>query len=108
VILVRWPSSTFKRKSPELIAGLSLLINVRARAGAVVAVSVMAVVTIAVLLALARGLNIECGCFGTAGAGRIGMLKLLENLGILAIAMVGVLAPRPGGERIAAAGWCAA
>jgi uncharacterized membrane protein YphA (DoxX/SURF4 family) len=75
----------------ELIAGLSLLLGIRARAGAVVATSLMFVFTAAVVLAMARGLNIECGCFGTAGAWRVGPAKLVENMAILAVSSVGTL-----------------
>jgi putative oxidoreductase len=85
----------------ELVAALSLLLGIRARAGAVVAAGIMGVVTVAVALALARGLNIECGCFGSAGASRVGVPKLVENLGILALAALGAL--RPAGHRPVAA-----
>lgn len=77
----------------ELTTALSLLLGVRPRAGAVVAAGFMVVFTAAVGLALARGLSIECGCFGTAGAWRIGTAKLLENVGVLAVAAVGTLGP---------------
>jgi hypothetical protein len=55
----------------------------------------MVIFTAAVSAALARGLSIECGCFGVAGAARVGTAKLLENVAILALAAVGVLKPRP-------------
>jgi hypothetical protein len=53
----------------------------------------MVVVTAAVAVALARGLDIQCGCFGTASAGRVGIEKLFENLAILSAAAVGTLLP---------------
>jgi putative oxidoreductase len=77
----------------ELAAAVSLLLGIRARAGSLVAAGLMVVLTAAVALAIARGLNIECGCFGTAGAGRVGIAKLLENLAILTAAGVGTLLP---------------
>jgi uncharacterized membrane protein YphA (DoxX/SURF4 family) len=79
----------------ELMVALSMLLGIRPRAGAVVATGLMLVVTTAVVLALVRGLSIECGCFGTAGAGRVGTAKLFENAGILAVAAAGVLRPHP-------------
>lgn len=79
----------------ELTAALSLLLGVRPRAGALVAAAFMVVFTGAVALALARGLNFECGCFGTASARQLGAAKLLENVGLLAGAVLGVVKPRP-------------
>jgi uncharacterized membrane protein YphA (DoxX/SURF4 family) len=72
----------------ELVAGLSVLFGVWARSGAWLAVLLMVVFTAAVVQALARGLNIECGCFGTADGTRIGLGKLAENLVLLTMALV--------------------
>ncbi|MEQ1834297.1 MAG: MauE/DoxX family redox-associated membrane protein [Candidatus Eisenbacteria bacterium] len=73
----------------ELVAALALLLGLRARGAAVVATALMAVLTLAVALATVRGLDIECGCFGTAGAWRVGPAKLAENVAILACAWLG-------------------
>jgi uncharacterized membrane protein YphA (DoxX/SURF4 family) len=78
----------------ELVAGLALVLGVRARAGGVVAVGLMAVFTVAVLIAMARGLDIECGCFGTGDATRVGLLKVVENSAMLAMALAASLRPR--------------
>lgn len=72
----------------EMLAGLALVLGIRPRAGAVVATTLLLVFTAAVALAWARGLDFECGCFGKASAGRIGLRKLVENLGMLALAAV--------------------
>jgi uncharacterized membrane protein YphA (DoxX/SURF4 family) len=80
----------------ELLAALSLLLGIRPRAGAVVATGLLAVFTIAVAAALARGLDIECGCFGTADATRVGFGKLAQNIGMLAVAALGTLKEREG------------
>lgn len=74
----------------ELLAGLALVLNVRARSGAWLAMALMVVFTLGVAQAMARGLNFECGCFGTADATRVGVKKLLENVALTAVAMVGV------------------
>ena len=73
----------------ELVAGLALVLGVRPRAGAWVAGVLLAGFTVGVALAMARGLNFHCGCFGTADATRVGWTKLGENLGMLALAVVG-------------------
>ena len=78
----------------ELVAGLALVLGIRARAGAWVAGALLAGFTLGIALAMARGLNFECGCFGTADATRVGWVKLAENLGMLALAAVGSLKPR--------------
>jgi uncharacterized membrane protein YphA (DoxX/SURF4 family) len=75
----------------ELAAAVSLLLGIRPRAGSLVAAGLMVIVTAAVTLALARGLDIACGRFGTAGAGRVGIGKLFENLAILTAAALGTL-----------------
>lgn len=77
----------------ELVAALSLVLGVRPRSGAVVTTGLMAVFTVAVAAALVRGLNIECGCFGTSSASRVGVAKLLQNLAMLAVAVVATRAP---------------
>lgn len=70
----------------ELVAGLALVLGVRARAGAAIALALMVAFTVAVGLAWARGLDFECGCFGKAGAARIGARKFVENIGLIALA----------------------
>ncbi|HEY2955069.1 MAG TPA: MauE/DoxX family redox-associated membrane protein [Candidatus Eisenbacteria bacterium] len=75
----------------ELLIGLALVTGVRARSGAWLSAGLMGVFTVAVALAVARKLDIECGCFGTADATRVGTAKLLENLGLTAAAAVASL-----------------
>ena len=43
---------------------------------------------------ISLGLEIECGCFGTADGSRAGLTKIVENLGMLAVAVVGCLRSR--------------
>ncbi len=78
----------------ELVAAMALVFGVRARAGGVVAAALMALFSLAVLIAMARGLDIECGCFGTGDATRVGLLKVLENGAMLAVALTASLRPR--------------
>lgn len=73
----------------ELVAALALVLGIRARAGAWVAGVLLLAFTVGIALAMARGLNFECGCFGTAAGTRIGWAKLGENLGMIALAAVG-------------------
>jgi uncharacterized membrane protein YphA (DoxX/SURF4 family) len=75
----------------ELLAGLSLVLGPHARSGAWLSAAMMAVFTLAVGAAVARGLDIECGCFGTADASRVGGMKLAENLLLTGAALVASL-----------------
>ena len=63
----------------ELAVALALVLGVRARAGALIAAVLMAGFTAGIALAMARGLDFECGCFGTADHTRVGAVNLLEN-----------------------------
>jgi uncharacterized membrane protein YphA (DoxX/SURF4 family) len=78
----------------ELVAALALILGVRARSGAIVVAFLLVVFTTGVVTAMARGLDIECGCFGTADGTRVGLLKVLENSGMLALALIGSLRAR--------------
>lgn len=78
----------------ELLAALALIFGVRARAGALLSALLLGVFTIAVFVAMGRGLDIECGCFGTSDATRVGWGKIGQNLAMLALAVVGSIRGR--------------
>ena len=77
----------------ELLAGLSLLIGIRPRSGGMIVTVLMAFFLVAVAIAMARGLDIECGCFGTADATTVGLSKLAQNAVMLVLAFIATLAP---------------
>ena len=77
----------------ELLAGLSLLLAIRPRSGGLIVTVLMAFFLVAVAVALGRGLDIECGCFGTADGTRVGISKLSQNLVMLILAFIGTQAP---------------
>ena len=78
----------------ELLAGIALVLGVRARAGAVVTFALMVGFTIAVGAAWARGLDFRCGCFGKASAMTVGPQKFFENVGLTVMALLATLKPR--------------
>ena len=78
----------------ELLAGLALVLGARPRAGAWVAGALLLVFTAGVAAAMARGLDITCGCFGTSTVTRVGWAKLAENGGMIVLAGLGSLRPR--------------
>ncbi len=80
----------------ELLAGLGLLLGIVPRGSALVIAVLMAVFTILVGSAVARGLDIGCGCFSQdPAAGRIGLQKVAENIGLFALAVIALRMPRP-------------
>ena len=78
----------------ELVAGLGLVLGIRARAGATLSAGLMVVFLVAIGQAVARGLDIECGCFGTTDASQVGVKRLAEDVLFLALAAVGSLRAR--------------
>ena len=49
----------------ELIAGVMLIVGFRARAGAVMVIGMLFMFAVALVLALAKGLDVSCGCFAS-------------------------------------------
>jgi len=67
----------------EVVSGLFLLFGVSVKENSFI-ISVMLVVFIlAIVISLGRGLNIDCGCFGTSSGTKVGMIKLVENIVLL-------------------------
>lgn len=67
----------------ELIAGVLILFGISVKENSFVITVLLVVFLIAIIISLARGLNIECGCFGTLSGTRIGLEKIIENLVLL-------------------------
>ena len=72
----------------EISAGILLLFGVSVKENSVIISGMLLVFIIAIGISLARGLNIDCGCFGTADGDQIGLIKLLQNIGLLAIGIL--------------------
>jgi putative oxidoreductase len=60
----------------EVVAGLFVLAGFRLKAAALVITGLTVIFFAVIVSALARGLNIECGCFGTVGGKHIGLVNL--------------------------------
>ncbi len=67
----------------ELIVGAFLLLGIFVKETALVADIMMIVFIVVIITAIARGLDIECGCFGTSDGTRVGLIKIIENFFIL-------------------------
>jgi putative oxidoreductase len=70
----------------ELVAGALLMLGIWVRPSACVIGLMMVVFVIAIGQAVARGLNIDCGCFGTLEGRKVGLIALAEDTVMLAMA----------------------
>jgi uncharacterized membrane protein YphA (DoxX/SURF4 family) len=70
----------------EVLAGLFLLAGVWLSASALIVLAMTIMFFLAISSALARGLDIQCGCFGTVGGRRIGLTSLAFDTGLLCMA----------------------
>jgi uncharacterized membrane protein YphA (DoxX/SURF4 family) len=64
----------------ELVSGLLLLLGIWVKENSAIIIFLLIVFTIAIIISLFRGLNIDCGCFGTIYGSRIGLMKVTENI----------------------------
>jgi len=72
----------------ELVAGVLLLFGVSVKENSAILSGLLVVFIIAIGISLVRGLNIECGCFGTASGSKVGIQKILENVGLLVLGLI--------------------
>lgn len=74
----------------ELAAGLMLLLGARVRAGSLLVAAMMVVFLAALGIALARGLDMSCGCFASQGAESdpISWLTVLRDVAWLALSVL--------------------
>ncbi len=70
----------------EVMTALLLIFGVWVRASALVFTGMTVAFFFMISSALARGLNIECGCFGTIGGKRVGLTSLLLDAALLLMA----------------------
>ena len=75
----------------ELICGLLLLFGIRSRESSIIIFTMLMIFTIGVFIAVLRGLNIDCGCFGTLMAEKIGLQKIIENIVLLIFSFIIIL-----------------
>jgi uncharacterized membrane protein YphA (DoxX/SURF4 family) len=68
----------------ELLAGLGLLLGLAPRGAALICLGMSIMFTFAVGSALARDLDISCGCFHTEGGADVGTSLLIRDLLLLA------------------------
>ena len=70
----------------EVVAGSLLALGTWKRASATVIAVMLIVFLVAIGQALARGLDVRCGCFGTVEARKVSVLAVGEDVALLAMA----------------------
>ena len=70
----------------ELVAGLFLLNGFKTRSSNIIIFLMLCLFNILIISVLARGLQIDCGCF-SSGSDPIGIPKLLEDYGYLLMSL---------------------
>ncbi len=69
----------------EILAGGCLLLGVKTRGGALLASGLLGIFGLALAISLARGLDIDCGCFGSSPrANEVSWLHLVRDLCLMA------------------------
>lgn len=81
----------------ELFVGVILLFGFWVKENSVIINVLLLFFTIIVAIAMFRGLDINCGCFGTKYAQKVGLLKIGEN--ILLIVFTYLLYEFSGGKK---------
>jgi len=72
----------------ELVAGLFLLFGISVKENSFIISVLLIVFILAIVISIGRGLNIECGCFGTSSGTKVGIIKLVENIVLLFISFL--------------------
>ncbi len=80
----------------ELVAGAALVLGWQRRGAALLCAFMLAVFIVAIGSALARGLDISCGCFHTDGGHAVGMDLLWRDVVMLLACLPPLLARRGG------------
>ncbi len=77
----------------ELVVAGALITGLEARGAALVAAAMLAVFTFAMGQAMARGIDLSCGCFGSATTARVGWGSIARNAALLVASGFVVVAP---------------
>ncbi len=72
----------------ELITGLMILFGMQIRANAIIVLCMLIIFTTGVAIAVVKGLSINCGCYSKIAAQKVGIPKILENLGLIILTLI--------------------
>lgn len=88
----------------EAVAGVLLLLGIWRRAAAAVFAALLVVFIVLIVQALARNLDVACGCFGKLSPfcpEKVGMCNIVQNTVMLAAAVLIMVTPRARMVRVA-------
>jgi putative oxidoreductase len=73
----------------EIVAGAFLILGIQVRPAALLTTGMLAVFLGAIIYAYSIGLDIDCGCFGSAATsgGRIGLTHIVRDTAVLLISL---------------------
>lgn len=77
----------------EVLVALALLLGVHARGAALVTAGMLVTFIAAMAQALARGIDLDCGCFGSAAPTQVSGLSIGRNVLLLALTLLVILGP---------------
>jgi len=72
----------------ELVAGILLVFGISVKENSAILSGLLVIFIFAIAISLARGLDIDCGCFGTVDGSKVGLMKILENIGLLLLGLI--------------------
>ena len=79
----------------ELTVAFSLVTGVAARGSALLSLGMLCAFSVAIGQAAIRGIDIDCGCFGSQVETKVSVTSLLRNAGLCLLAGIGAAGP-PG------------
>jgi len=72
----------------ELVTGIFLVFGISVKENSAILSGLLVIFIFAIAISLFRGLNIDCGCFGTVDGSKVGLIKILENVGLLILGLI--------------------
>lgn len=72
----------------ELVVGLFFLFGVEIKSSGLIIFLLLFVFTSAIVIAMVKGLNINCGCYSNIASQKVGMPKVLENIGMMILVLI--------------------
>ena len=72
----------------ELTTGILLLFGIKVKENSFIISVLLIIFIIVISISLIRGLNIDCGCFGTVSGTKIGVYKIVEDLVLLLLGVI--------------------
>lgn len=78
----------------EVVGGGLLFFGLYIRENSTLILSLLIIFTMAIISAIARDLDIECGCQGTFDGQKVGFLKIVENIALMIVAILSIRFPK--------------